>query len=103
MRWPIISTILARKIAAAEKLRRDAIQSKKAARRAALIARLCNHAIATVDDAKALGYCQPGIEAFQTTHGIGNAASLPELVKTGNAAAVAFAISIARKIANKAA
>lgn len=67
-------------------------------RRARLIARLCKEAHATIEDARALGYCTPGIEAFQRQHGIGNEASLPQLVRTGNPSAVVLAMKTARKI-----
>jgi hypothetical protein len=71
----------------------------KAERRARLIARLCGSLTATVDDARALGYCTPGIEQFQRTHGIANTATLPQLVKTGNPAAQRLALHIARSAA----
>jgi len=74
----------------------------KAERRARLIARLCGAVTATVEDAKAAGYCLPGIEQFQRTHGIGNIASLPALVKTGNSMAASLALRIARKVAKAA-
>ena len=70
--------------------------SRKQDRRAALVARLCHGAIATLADAKALGFCAPGIQAFQTMYGIGDEASLPELVRTGNPSAIRLAMQIAR-------
>lgn len=72
--------------------------TNKQARRVRLIARLCGHVEATMDDAHALGYCDPGIRAFQAKHGLGDTASLPELVRTGDANAVRLALSIARKV-----
>ena len=74
----------------------------KAERRARLIARLCGAVMATVEDAKACGYCLPGIEQFQRAHGIGSTASLPTLVKTGNSMAVSLALRLARKVAKAA-
>lgn len=70
---------------------------QKAERRARLVARLCGGITATIEDARALGYCTPGIEAFQRQHGISDIATLPQLVKTGNPSAVALALKIARK------
>ena len=88
---------LAKKEAA--RIRESARQklSRKQNRRAALVARLCHGAIATLADAKALGFCAPGIQAFQTMYGIGDEASLPELVRTGNPSAIRLAMQIARK------
>lgn len=70
----------------------------KAERRARLISRLCGGITATIEDARALGYCTPGIEAFQRQHGVSDTATLPQLVKTGNPSAVALALKIARKV-----
>lgn len=70
----------------------------KAERRARLVARLCGSITATIEDARALGYCVPGIEAFQRQHGISDTATLPQLVKTGDPSAVALALKIARKV-----
>lgn len=66
------------------------------------MARLCNGAHATLADAKSLGYCEPGIRAFQTRHGIGDAATLPELVRTGDPSAVRLALKIARTVKREA-
>ncbi len=78
------------------------IAAQKADRRARLIARLCKGATATIADARRLGYCGPGIEAFQRAHGIGDTAPLPALVKTGNPSAVRLALEVARKLAKAA-
>lgn len=89
---------------AAERERlRKASPEYKAERRARLMARLCSSLKATLADAKACGYCDPGIEEFQRRHGIGDTATLPELVKTGNSLAVALALKLARQAAKKAA
>lgn len=77
---------------------RKASPEYKAERRARLVARLCGGITATIDDAKACGYCTPGIEQFQRTHRIGDKATLPELVKTGNSMAIALALKLARKV-----
>jgi len=77
---------------------RKASPEYKAERRARLVARLCGGITATIEDAKACGYCLPGIEQFQRVYGIGNTASLPALVKTGNSMAVSLALRIARKV-----
>lgn len=78
------------------------IAAQKADRRARLITRLCKGATATIADARRLGYCVPGIEAFQRAHGIGDAAPLPDLIKTGNPSAVRLALEVARKLAKAA-
>lgn len=69
----------------------------KAERRARLVARLCGGITATLADAQALGYCAPGIEQFQRAHGIGDTATLPQLIKSGNSSAARLALHIARK------
>jgi len=66
-------------------------------RRARLIARLCN-VDATIADARAMGYCLPGIEAFQSQHHIGDTAPLRALLASGNPSAVRLALAVARKV-----
>jgi len=66
-------------------------------RRARLVARLCN-VDATIADARAMGYCLPGIEAFQRQHHIGDTAPLRALLASGNASAVRLALAVARKV-----
>lgn len=90
-----------KKLAALEKEEREARTNAKAHRRARLVARLCHGITATLADAKALGYCEPGIHAFQARHGIGETATLPQLIQTGDPSAVALALSIARKAAHR--
>lgn len=90
-----------RKMAAHEREQKLARASAKVERRAKLIARLCAGAVATIEDARRLGYCSPGIAAFQSRHGIGDTATLPELVRTGNGPAVALALSVARRLSRK--
>ena len=87
---------LARKISLHEKAVFKAKLEIKAERRARLVARLCCNLKATIEDAKNMGYCQAGIEQFKAQFGIGDIASLPELVRTGNPAATALAFKIAR-------
>ena len=96
---------LARKIAAArrewsdEQIRQlDRVKSAKEERRARLVARLCGSIVATVADARALGFCPPGIEQFQQQHGIGSSAPLPALIRTGNPSAIRLALTIARRV-----
>jgi len=72
----------------------------KAARRAALVASRCAGITATIADARALGFCAAGIAAFQSKHGIGDTASLPQLVATGDRDAVRLALTIASKLAS---
>lgn len=73
-------------------------RNRKAERRAALVVRLCRGAVATIADAKALGYCEPGIRSFQSRHGLGDSASLPDLIRTGDPSAVRLALAVARKV-----
>ena len=91
----------ARKLSIMEREQKLARAAGKIERRARLISRLCDGAVATIDDARALGYCLPGITAFQSAHKIGESATLPDLVRTGNGSAIALALSVARKIAKK--
>jgi hypothetical protein len=96
---------LSRKLAAArrewsdEQIRQlDRVKSAKEERRARLVARLCGSIVATVADARALGFCPPGIEQFQAQHGIGSSAPLPSLIRTGNPSAIRLALAIARRV-----
>ena len=77
--------------------RANAAQWAKDERRARLIARLCDVS-ATIADAREMGYCLPGIEAFQSQHHIGDAAPLRALLATGNPSAVRLALAVARKV-----
>ena len=77
--------------------RANAAQWAKDERRARLIARMCDVS-ATIADAREMGYCLPGIEAFQSQHHIGDSAPLRALLNTGNAAAVRLALAVARKV-----
>lgn len=70
----------------------------KEQRRLTLITRLCKGATASLADAKAMGYCDPGIHAFQSRFGIGDTSSLPDLVKTGEPAAIRLALHIAKRV-----
>lgn len=92
---------LAKKVAAAKKEAILSAQKSKIERRARLVARICGGLVATVADAKRLGYCEPGILAFQNSTGFGDSVALPDLVKSGNASAVALALAIARKLSTK--
>ena len=83
--------------ASAAEARKNAAQWAKDERRARLIARLCDVS-ATIGDALALGFCRPGIEAFQSQHGIGDTAPLRALLSTGNPSAVRLAMAVARKV-----
>ena len=83
--------------ASAAEARKNATQWAKDERRARLVARLCDVS-ATIADARAMGYCLPGIEAFQSQHHIGDAAPLRALLATGNASAVRLALAVARKV-----
>lgn len=89
---------LARKLAAMEKEARARRLTQREERRAALVARLCNGVSATLADALKLGYCVPGIRAFQGKHCIGDEATLPQLIRTGEPSAVRLALTIARNV-----
>lgn len=69
----------------------------KAQRRMSLVARFCDGLKATIADAKELGFCDVGIQQFQNRFGIGDSATLPELVKTGDPSATRLAFHLARK------
>jgi hypothetical protein len=92
---------LSRKIVIARREAQAAAASRKVTRRLQLIARLCRNAVATVEDARALGYCSPGIAAFQSRHGIGDRATLPELMQTGDPAAQRLALCLARQVSRQ--
>ena len=77
--------------------RKNAAQWAKDERRARLVARLCDVS-ATIADAREMGYCLPGIEAFQSHHHIGDSAPLRALLSTGNPSAVRLALAVARKV-----
>jgi len=81
-----------------EASKKRSAQQTKAARRARLIVRLCHGVTATKKDALAEGYCDVGITAFQQAHNIGDHATLPQLVATGNGAALLLALNVARKL-----
>jgi len=83
--------------ASAAEARKNAAQWAKDERRARLIARLCN-VDATIADAIALGFCRPGIEAFQSQHHIGDSAPIRALLASGNPSAVRLALAVARKV-----
>lgn len=87
----------ARKLAALEAQEKAERESRKIDRRARLVARLCQSIKATVEDARAMGYCLPGIAQFRERHHIGETASLPELCRTGNPMAIRLALNLARK------
>lgn len=89
---------LDRKRAACLREMRERRLHRKEERRAALVARLCRSVTATIADARALGFCEPGIRAFQARHGIADAAPLPDLIRTGDPAAVRLALSLARRV-----
>ncbi len=87
-----------RKAGAAEREATRARKSARAERRARLVVRLCRGAVATVADALAAGYCPAGIRAWQERNGIGDAAPLADLARTGDAMATRLALDLARKV-----
>jgi hypothetical protein len=99
--WAHAAAGLEKKVAKLDAAEQAAAESRKTTRRLQLIARLCRNAVATVDDARSLGYCSPGIAAFQARHGIGDRATLPELMATGDAAAQRLALCLARQVSRQ--
>lgn len=89
---------LERKIKIAKKEEQDARNRNKEYRRARLIAKLCNGVHATIEDAKSLGYCDPGIDNFKSRYNIGNTATLNQLLNTKDSYAIRLALHIARKL-----
>jgi hypothetical protein len=68
----------------------------RAKRKARLVARLCGRLTCTIDDARAVGYCRAGIDAFRRRYGLGETATVAELRRTHDAQAlrvVAYAAS----------
>jgi len=92
----------ARKDAAAVKAAARNAAGARADRRARLVVRLCRGATATVADALAAGFCQPGIRAWQERDGIGDEAPLADLVRTGDQMATRLAFDLARKVRREA-
>jgi len=92
----------ARKAAATRQRNRERknheIARRARARRAYLVLLLCPNATATLDDARAAGYCHAGIEAFQRRHGLGDVVPLRTLLTTGNPRAA----DLARRVAGTA-
>lgn len=95
---------LAKKVAAwqkelkkRERLVLEAKDYQKTQRRVSLVARLCDGIKATIADAKELGFCDVGIQQFKNRFGIGDEATLPELVRTGDPSATRLAFHLARK------
>jgi hypothetical protein len=94
---------VARKAAAAARAAERELTDLRADRRARLVIRLCKGAQATVADAVAAGYCSAGIRAWQERFGIGDAAPLADLVRTGDPLATRLALDLARKVRREAA
>ena len=73
---------------------------RREARRASLLARISTQVTASEPDARALGYCSPGIAAFRAQYGItGERVALADLCRTGDRQAIALAITVARRAA----
>lgn len=89
---------LQKKLVQLRKQQQMQARTRKEQRRARLVARLCTQATATIKDAKRLGFCDPGIRAFQDRYGIGDTATLSELVRTGDPSATRLALTVAHKI-----
>lgn len=77
--------------------RKKLYEYHRSQRRASLVARFGDGLKATITDAKELGFCDVGIEQFKNRFGIGDSATLPELVKTGDPSATRLAFHLARK------
>lgn len=84
-----------RKLATLRREQEQQRRNQKDERRARLVARLCS-ITATLQDAKSLGFCSPGIQAFQSRFNIGDSATLPQLMATKDPSAIRLALHIAR-------
>jgi hypothetical protein len=74
----------------------------RAARKARLIARLCGALTCTVDDARAVGYCRAGIDAFCARYGLlGGAATVTQLRATQDAQVARVIEQAARRVATQ--
>lgn len=78
-------------------IKQKADEFNKAYRRISFVARFGNDIKATIEDARELGFCNAGIQQFQQRFGIGDSATLPELVRTGDPSATRLAFHLARK------
>lgn len=78
-----------------EAARKSAEERNRSERRVRMLARRCGLR-ATIADARGLGFCSAGIQQFQQRFGIGDSATLPELVRTGDPSACRLAFHIAR-------
>jgi hypothetical protein len=56
----------------------------RARRKARLVARLCRKLVCTIDDARSVGYCRAGIDAFRRRHGLGTEATVADLRRCGD-------------------
>lgn len=66
-------------------------------RRASLLGRIAG-VQATYQQARELGFCEVGIKSFQSRFGIGNSATLNQLVATEDPSAVRLALHVARAV-----
>lgn len=73
---------------------RQAARERRRARLLGCMARVK----ATLADAKRLGFCTPGIQSFQSRHGIGDEATLDQLIQTGDPSAVRLALHVAQSV-----
>ena len=90
----------ARQLALPPEERARLAQVSREARRASLLARISTQVTASESDARALGYCAPGIASFRAQYGItAERVSLADLCRTGDRAAIALAITVARRAA----
>lgn len=88
---------LAKKVAVLQRELKERENYRKTQRRVSLVARFCDGIKATIADAKELGFCDVGIQQFKNRFGIGDEATLPELVRTGDPSATRLAFHLARK------
>lgn len=90
----------ARQLALPPEERARLAQVSREARRASLLARISTQVTASESDARAIGYCTPGIAAFRAQYGItADRVSLADLCRTGDRQAIALAIVVARRAA----
>lgn len=88
-----------RKIEIAEAAAREKRITERNARLAARVAKISTKITAEYDDARALGYCAPGIEAWARSRGIDITAAVPLaiLARDSDARAQKLALHLARK------
>jgi hypothetical protein len=66
-------------------------------RKARLVAHLCRNLTCTIDDARSVGYCRAGIDAFRSRHGLGEQATISQLRSTHDDRALRVVLAAAAR------